>query len=92
MARELQDVMEAILSGVVVVDRNGAVEDLNSVACNILEHSREAALGLPVEQLVTADHAIARLARKVLGSGVAISEPRQAIEPGLRHCLADCHA
>lgn len=80
MARSLQDVMEALLSGVVVVDQTGAIEDLNSVACRILEHSREAALGLPVEGLVTPDHAVARLARKVLGDGVPVSETSQTVE------------
>ncbi len=80
MARDPQDVMEALLAGVIVVDAHGQVEELNSVACRMLEYSRESALGLPVEQLVTSDHAIARLARMVLQDGVAVSEPNQAIE------------
>ena len=80
MARSLGDVLEALLAGTVVVNRSGAVEELNSVACRLLEHSREAVLGRPVEALVGPDHALAKLARKVLASGIAISELGQQIE------------
>ena len=80
MARSLGDVLEALRAGTVVVDRTGAVEELNSVACRLLEHSREAVLGRPVEALVDPQHALARIARKVLASGVAISELEQQIE------------
>jgi two-component system nitrogen regulation sensor histidine kinase GlnL len=80
LARSLGDVLEALRAGTVVVDRNGAVEELNSVACRLLEHSREAVLGHPVEVLVDPEHALARIARKVLATGVAISELEQQIE------------
>ena len=80
MTRSLGDVLEALRAGTVVVDRTGAVEELNSVACRLLEHSREAVLGRPVEALVDPQHALARVARKVLASGVAISELEQQIE------------
>ena len=80
MPRSLGDVLEALRAGTVVVDRTGAVEELNSVACRLLEHSREAVLGRPVETLVEPDHALARIARKVLASGIAISELEQQIE------------
>jgi two-component system nitrogen regulation sensor histidine kinase GlnL len=73
-------VLEALRAGTVVVDRTGAVEELNSVACRLLEHSREAVLGRPVEALVEPQHALARIARKVLASGVATSELEQQIE------------
>jgi len=80
MARNVQDVMEALLSGVVVLDASGCVDEINSVASRMLEQSRESAAGRPVEELVTRDHAIARLARKVLAVGTPISEPEQTIE------------
>jgi two-component system nitrogen regulation sensor histidine kinase GlnL len=73
-------VLEALRAGTVVVDRTGAVEELNSVASRLLEHSREAVLGRPVEQLVEPGHALARIARKVLATGIAISELEQEIE------------
>ncbi|MEN8160883.1 MAG: ATP-binding protein [Myxococcota bacterium] len=80
MARSLGDVLEALLAGTVVVDQSGRVEELNSVACRLLEHSRAAVLGRPVEALVYPEHPLARLARKVLASGTAISELDQPIE------------
>lgn len=80
MARDSLDVLDALLSGVVVVDSAGCVEELNSGASRMLEFSRGSALGLRVEELVTPDHAVARLTRKVLADGVAVSEPGQTIE------------
>ncbi len=80
MAHTVQDVMEALLSGVVVVDSQGCVDEINSVASRVTEQSRETALGRPIEDLVTADHAIAQLTRKVLSNGIPISLPEQRIE------------
>jgi len=93
VARSLGDVLEALLAGTVVVDQTGAVEELNSVACRLLEHSREGVLGRSVEALVGGDHAIAKLARKVLASGIAISELGQQIERrGGEHARVDVAA
>ena len=80
MGRDTLDVLDALMSGVVIVDARGDVEDLNSAACRVLGTSREAANGLPVEALVTAEHAVARLTRKVLREGMPVSELSQAIE------------
>jgi two-component system nitrogen regulation sensor histidine kinase GlnL len=93
LTRSLGDVLEALLAGTVVVNQTGRVEELNSVACRLLEHSRESVLGHPVEDLVGSDHALARLARKVLASGVAISELEQPIERrGGEHAVVDVSA
>ncbi len=93
MARALGDVLEAILSGVVVADAEGRVEELNSVASRLLERSREALRGRPVEELVSADHALARLARKALRDGATVSEPRQRIERrSAKNCVVDVAA
>jgi two-component system nitrogen regulation sensor histidine kinase GlnL len=80
MARAIGEVLEAILAGVVVADREGRIEQLNSVACRMLEHSSESVRGRPVEELVNAQHAVARLARMVLTDSVAVSEISQSIE------------
>jgi len=102
-ARPLEDVLEAMLPGVVVADRRGVVEELNSVACRMLEHSREAVAGRPVEELVTADHPIARLARQArpriplvedLGSGTLVDLraeglPAESFAPARLSCGAD---
>jgi two-component system nitrogen regulation sensor histidine kinase GlnL len=80
MARDLRDVLDAILAGVVVIDAEGIVEQLNSAACGILEHSVQAAVGSPVERLLGPGHALARLGRKVLATGISSSENSQEIE------------
>jgi two-component system nitrogen regulation sensor histidine kinase GlnL len=80
MARELRDVLDAILTGVVVIDVEGSVEQLNSAACRILEHSADSAVGFPVERLLGPQHALARLSRKVLDTGISTSAHGQQIE------------
>ena len=80
MARDLRDVLDAILAGVVVIDAEGAVDQLNSAACRILEQSADAAKGIPVERLLGPTHALARLGRKVLERGIPTSENSQEIE------------
>jgi len=80
MARDLRDVLDAILAGVVVIDAEGIVEQLNSAACSILEQSVQAAVGSPVERLLGPDHALARLGHKVLSTGISSSENSQKIE------------
>jgi two-component system nitrogen regulation sensor histidine kinase GlnL len=81
MRRDLSDVLEAILAGVVVVGPAGRVEELNSVACRLFGRSREAALGCAIEELVPPGHAVARLARSVLARGSAISDADCELEP-----------
>ena len=63
-----------------MIDAEGIVEQLNSAACRILEHSPHAALGAPVERLLGPGHALARLGRKALETGIAGSENGQEIE------------
>lgn len=79
MARDLRDVLDAILAGVVVIDTGGTVEQLNTAACRILEQSAETAVGTAVERLLGADHAVARLGRKALRTGIASVENGQEI-------------
>ena len=78
--RELGRVLEAILAGVVVLDAEGRVDEINSVACRMCEHSREQSVGQPVEALITRDHTLARLGRKALAQGVGFTENQQTIE------------
>jgi two-component system, NtrC family, nitrogen regulation sensor histidine kinase GlnL len=49
--RDLKDVLEAVLDGVVVVDREGRVEFVNGEACRMLETSAEFAAGLPLARV-----------------------------------------
>jgi two-component system, NtrC family, nitrogen regulation sensor histidine kinase GlnL len=79
VARELRHVLEAILAGVVVIDREGLVEEVNGAACRMLERSAEAVVGQPVEALAAAGHALARLGRTVLATGSSTSEAEQPL-------------
>jgi two-component system nitrogen regulation sensor histidine kinase GlnL len=65
--RDLEDVLEAVLDGVVVVDREGQVEFVNGEACRMLETSAEFAAGLPIARV--ADASFDALVRSVLGLG-----------------------
>jgi len=78
--RDLQGVLDAMLDGVVVVDREGAVELLNAEACRILETSPQHASGAPVERIAGPQHALAKLPRSVLASGRAAVESDQLVE------------
>ena len=73
-------VLDAVLDGVVVLDRSGSVELVNTEACRMLETSPTAAQGVPVERLMGADHALARLSRDVLASGRTAIEAEQHLE------------
>jgi two-component system nitrogen regulation sensor histidine kinase GlnL len=81
MRRNLADVLEAILAGVVLVGPGGRVEELNSVACRMLGRSREASVGCAVEELAGERHELARLARGVLARGITISAADCVLEP-----------
>ena len=69
MPVDLQRVLDAVLDGVIVVDREGRVEQVNAEACRILETSPEAIGGEPIERVLGRDHAMAKLARAALASG-----------------------
>lgn len=80
MARNLEGMLDAMLDGVVLLDANGEVEFINPEACRILQTSAETALGLPIEDVLGADHSIAKLSRTVLASGRAVIEREQLLK------------
>ena len=67
----LQDVLDAVLEGVVVVDDAGAIARLNDEACRILEISAEHASGSRLETIVGGEHRVATLAEQVRRNGRA---------------------
>jgi two-component system nitrogen regulation sensor histidine kinase GlnL len=75
--RDLSGVLDAVLAGIVVLDPAGDVELVNAAGCRILGTSAETVLGLPVERLQGADHAVAKLARTVLDTGGSLVESEQ---------------
>ena len=80
MARNFEGMLDAMLDGVVLLDSKGEVEVLNPEACRILDTSAETALGLSIEDMLGADHSIAKLSRTVLASGRAAIEREHLVE------------
>jgi len=78
--RELQNVLEGILEGVIVVDRQARVELLNSSASRILETSAEFAGGQSLAELAGPDHDITRLAQRVLETGQPLTSDDVRVE------------
>jgi len=73
-------VLDALQAGVIILDSLARVEEMNAPASRFLELPLEAVRGAPVERLLGADHAMARLARTVLVSGLSAQESDLRIE------------
>lgn len=80
MTLALQRVLDAVLDGIAVIDREGCIERVNSEACRILESSPDVLAGQPVEKLLGRGHALSRLVRSVLESGRTAVESDQPVE------------
>lgn len=80
MPRDLRRVVDALQAGIVVLDQVGRVEQTNPQACRFLEVAGDAVLGVPVERLAGSGHAIARLARSALASGLSAQESDLRLE------------
>jgi len=76
--RDLSHVIDALISGVVVIDAAGTVCEMNTEACRILEASAESARRQPVE--ATLGPLLAKLVRGVLASGRGHVENEVRIE------------
>ena len=80
MPRDLSGVLDLVLAGIVVLDRQGDVELANAAACRILEQSAQAIVGRPVEAGLGAEHALAELARSVLATGGSAAMDETEVE------------
>jgi len=65
--RDLAHVIDALISGVVVIDAGGTVREMNTEACRILETSAESARRQPVESAL--GPLLGKIVRGVLASG-----------------------
>ena len=65
MPAGLQDVLEALVDGVIVLGDDGSVQHVNSEASRILETSAESFAGASLESTLGAEHPIAMLVRDV---------------------------
>ena len=73
-APSLQDVLDAVLDGILTLTPRGEISWLNDEACQMLETSNEAAIGKPLGDLTGRDHPILALLAKVQKSGSPIVE------------------
>jgi two-component system nitrogen regulation sensor histidine kinase GlnL len=80
VGRDLSGVLDAVNAGVLVLDVEGRIELVNSVACGILETSAEAALNQPVTELFGRQHAIPKMIAAVIETGGSSSENELLIE------------
>jgi two-component system nitrogen regulation sensor histidine kinase GlnL len=87
VARDLTGVLDAVIAGIVVVDRDGRIEIVNSAASRILETSAEAAIGREVEELFPFADSIAKLVRTVVAAGGSASENELQVERRFDHDL-----
>jgi len=69
VARELQSVLDAVLDGILLIDRDGCVEDVNTEACRIFGVSAESIRGISIDKLIDPRRAIVDLARRVVETG-----------------------
>ncbi len=70
----LESVLDALLDGVLLVDRKGGIEDANPEACRILDASVESIRGTAIERHGDTGHEIARVMKRVLASGQPVVE------------------
>lgn len=80
MARELKSVLDAILDGILLIDDQGCVEDVNDEACRIFGLSAENIRGAPIDRLVGPRFAIVGLARRVAETGQPFVEDEVEFE------------
>ncbi len=69
MARDLHSVLDAVLDGILLIDRDGCVEDVNTEACRIFGASAESIRGISIDELIDPGRAIVDLARRVVETG-----------------------
>jgi two-component system nitrogen regulation sensor histidine kinase GlnL len=69
VARELQSVLDAVLDGILLIDREGRIEDVNTEACRIFGASAESIRGISIDELIDPGRAVVGLARRVVETG-----------------------
>jgi two-component system nitrogen regulation sensor histidine kinase GlnL len=80
VARELKNVLDAILDGILLIDEKGCVEDVNAEACRIFGLSAESIRGAPIDRLVDPRRAIVGLARRAVETGQPFVEDEVEFE------------
>ncbi len=71
MKRELQGIFDALLEGVVILDKDGRIEMVNSEAIRLFSASRELLTGEYLSRALGSDHPVVEIIRRVVQSGRA---------------------
>ena len=69
MSRELKSVLDAVHDGILLIDQDGYVEDLNAEACRIFGTSAGNIRGVSMDRLIDPGRAIVSLAHRVVETG-----------------------
>jgi len=80
VARDPSQILDALLDGIVVVDVQGRIQELNQEACRILRGSAETLVGSRVEAVLGPDHTLVRLLRSALSSGSSAAESGRELD------------
>ena len=80
MARDLKSVLDALLDGILLIDAQGCVEDVNAEACRIFGLSAENICGASIDRLADPQRAIVKLARRVVETGQPVIEDEVLLE------------
>jgi len=74
VGRDLTGVLDAVIAGILVLDREGRVELVNSAACGFLATSAETTLNASVESIFGPRHPLPRMVHEVIRTGGSASE------------------
>ncbi len=80
MARDLESVLDAVLDGVLLVDRKGRVEHVNAEACRMFGASSETIRGTSIDRLLDPQRRVAGLARRAVETGQPFIEDEVLLE------------
>jgi two-component system nitrogen regulation sensor histidine kinase GlnL len=69
VSRELKSVLDAVHDGILLIDQDGYVEDLNAEACRIFGTSAGNIRGVSMDRLIDPGRAIVSLAHRVVETG-----------------------
>jgi two-component system nitrogen regulation sensor histidine kinase GlnL len=87
MARDLAQVLDALLDGVVVIDAAGRIDQVNAEACRILEAAPDALLGRSAERALGPRHPVVSTARDASRTGGSAGANSERFERRLGDAL-----
>ena len=80
MPRDLQSVLDAVLDGILLLDDEGRIEQVNTEGCRLLEASAESITGQAVERVLGSNHELAALVKRVADTRQSAIRDEVALE------------